>query len=1003
MWTTSRREKTRCTFGSAVQLDLRGLCSGLCGCFGRSFLAGLLALFGVVVLGSSVASAQHATLLQYGTEDGLSNLNITSLLEDRTGLVWVGTQNGVYLANGSRFEKHVGFDRVGLEFVRVLKQDEAGRIWAVDGRHIAFVEGGEVRELRELDFRLVDQGGVDLVFRRTEPNAGYLLHDEVLWHLASRDAGRTWRLGPALSAALLRREPGLRHITSVAAQGTALWLGCGQQLCRVDPEAQTVEAYGVAAGLAPQRWTSLLCADDGTLWVRGEHALYVLRAGHRRFSKAGALPPGVSLNNEAPSLMEDPRGGVFLNAAVGLAHVDGKRWQVLDARNGLRDEALTAQMVDRGGNLWLGVSGHGLQLEPHAGDWQGWTRQDGLSSSIVWAPATDSRGRAWIATENGLNLLENGASRASRQLRNVIFGRVSAAIVDFRDHVWMGDSQGRLLELDPAVGRAEVRASSLERVYMLLQDRKGRVWVCSRRGLFVLLPEERWRQLHATSIDGATNAYAWSIAEGPEGTLWVSTGHGLFRLQDKTWTPIQIPFPGGTAYNFMIAAAPDGTLWAQAKRPFPLLHLAVAGAKASVVQAIPSSVVGSDNLTFLSFDGRGWLWVGSDQGVQVFNGDRWVQCTAEDGLLWSDTDFHGFLADRNGTVWIGTSGGLSHLLEPAELFGTRLQGPRIAEAELNGVHTELSSRQTVDLRDPRLTVHLLDTNYGRGSGIVHRYRLEGLDREWAETLETTLRFPALRPGHYRFSVVAYDTRLHQTSPVTSATFDVLAPWWNRTGWHVVESVSALLLLVGLWQMSMRVQLSRERVLKRQVASRTEELEREKAELLEARAALLELTRTDALTGLLSRAAVFETMQAGCAIASHSGMPFAVAMADLDAFKRINDTHGHLVGDAVLRECSHRLARAIRPTDSIGRYGGEEILILMPGLTQEAAAARMEQLRVAVGGTCIACQAGALQVTCSFGVAWHDGTACSVEALLSLADEALYRAKQNGRNRVEFAA
>jgi len=128
---------------------------------------------------------------------------------------------------------------------------------------------------------------------------------------------------------------------------------------------------------------------------------------------------------------------------------------------------------------------------------------------------------------------------------------------------------------------------------------------------------------------------------------------------------------------------------------------------------------------------------------------------------------------------------------------------------------------------------------------------------------------------------------------------------------------------------------------------------------------------------------------------------AVVMADIDRFKRINDNHGHLAGDAVLREISRRMKVAVRQYDSVGRYGGEEFLIVVPGSDLGNSVALAERLRRTVEDNPFVTPEATLGITCSFGVAWADRIgSLTLDQLLTGADSALYRAKRNGRNRVE---
>jgi len=154
---------------------------------------------------------------------------------------------------------------------------------------------------------------------------------------------------------------------------------------------------------------------------------------------------------------------------------------------------------------------------------------------------------------------------------------------------------------------------------------------------------------------------------------------------------------------------------------------------------------------------------------------------------------------------------------------------------------------------------------------------------------------------------------------------------------------------------------------------------------------------DPLTTLWNRGKILESLDQTLQI----GHPSAVLLCDVDYFKGINDTHGHLAGDAVLREIAHRLRRAVRQDDAIGRYGGEEFLVLLTGCDERSLLERAEQLRAKVADTGFNIEGDSISVTVSIGAIFASGDEPrqSSEAILRRADEALYLAKQNGRNRV----
>ncbi len=158
--------------------------------------------------------------------------------------------------------------------------------------------------------------------------------------------------------------------------------------------------------------------------------------------------------------------------------------------------------------------------------------------------------------------------------------------------------------------------------------------------------------------------------------------------------------------------------------------------------------------------------------------------------------------------------------------------------------------------------------------------------------------------------------------------------------------------------------------------------------------------TDVLTGLYNRRYLNEVGPGLLAAAERYGTPISLAIFDIDHFKKVNDTYGHLAGDRVLREVAHTLAEGVRASDIVVRYGGEEFLVVMPGTDLGRAFIVSEKLRRSVEEAHIVPEEGADAVTISGGVAeFVDGM--DLEDLIRDADAALYRAKRSGRNRIEM--
>ncbi len=180
----------------------------------------------------------------------------------------------------------------------------------------------------------------------------------------------------------------------------------------------------------------------------------------------------------------------------------------------------------------------------------------------------------------------------------------------------------------------------------------------------------------------------------------------------------------------------------------------------------------------------------------------------------------------------------------------------------------------------------------------------------------------------------------------------------------------------------------------------EELEERERQLLEANERLRHMSQTDGLTGLDNRRHLEERLEEMFEHAKRLNEPFSCVMCDLDRFKSVNDTYGHQAGDAVLRQFARILKTAAREIDRVGRYGGEEFMLLLPGTVLDAAVTFAERVRKEVEAHTFTFDDQSIRRTVSFGVGgWPHPRISGCDALVRAADDALYVAKETGRNKV----
>jgi diguanylate cyclase (GGDEF)-like protein len=287
-----------------------------------------------------------------------------------------------------------------------------------------------------------------------------------------------------------------------------------------------------------------------------------------------------------------------------------------------------------------------------------------------------------------------------------------------------------------------------------------------------------------------------------------------------------------------------------------------------------------------------------------------------------------------------------------------------------------------------LDVHLQELDFGDPKATLLKVRLRGLSDDWFETHDFHVHYPGLTPGRYVFEAMAVDADHQRTSPLVVLDYVILPPWWQTVWFRLLVATLLSALLAALWKWSVARVETRRRVLERE---------------LKEHEALLERATRDALTKLWNRQAILEILVREIDTAQQTGAALAVALIDIDHFKRINDTMGHLTGDAVLRGLGAKLAVSLRARDALGRYGGEELLLVLPQAAPQSPFPLVERLRQIIAEIPFSYGASDFRVTASFGVAWLTAGSDSAEDLIGRADAALYAAKGAGRNRVEYSA
>jgi diguanylate cyclase (GGDEF)-like protein len=255
-------------------------------------------------------------------------------------------------------------------------------------------------------------------------------------------------------------------------------------------------------------------------------------------------------------------------------------------------------------------------------------------------------------------------------------------------------------------------------------------------------------------------------------------------------------------------------------------------------------------------------------------------------------------------------------------------------------------------------------------------------------------FSALPAGRYTFQVVAINMAQDAASPILSIDFAILPPWWNTLWFRTLCVAASILLMFLLYRLRVGHLVRQGRELEALVLARTRALEANEEKLR------IQATH-DGLTGLLNRDAVLARLDAERQRAVREQTALAIVLVDIDHFKRINDTHGHLAGDEALRRFARVLEAQIRPYDHAGRYGGEEFILVLTGVSGADLDARLAALHGQLTNLRVPYGDVEFFITCSMGAVYLSPHTNDVHlhAILERADKALYEAKGSGRNRL----
>lgn len=938
------------------------------------------------------ATAQQIEFRQYAQDQGLNNVGINCLTQDRQGFIYVCTEHGLIRYDGNSFTNlgaPGGIPTAGIVFD--LKIAPGGKSFVVFRNAVYIVSSllagpGHPQLTGVVRARVVD-GEVDVTAERQTALLGnsLLLVDHHRLSIVELEPDGTALIHRYFSDRALQANVALRTVRSVFVDNGSLWLGCGQQeLCHVTPDGTTIADLN--DNLPHDDWSAFLRDRTGTFWVRSI-AVIAHRSSDGVPFTIEPIPGGPGRYAGHPArltIVEDPRGRILTQNSTGLILRNHGKWVQMTVSNGLPSGTISALLFDHEKSLWLGVRDQGIYRALGYDLWETWNTRDGLSDNIAWQMARQKGGPLWVATDGGTDALLK--TDTVRPHLSHLAGSGYSIVTTENGLLWHGAIDGSVERFNLRTG--ETKKFLLPPVSGIFQCSNGTLLFYTKEGLYRENSPDAPLASKPVRMDGLAGPVQ-AVTEDSDGSLWMINDNAIVHrtLDGIPHVVIDRKIEADTSPE-VIAVHNHGSIWVGGVLA-GIQDIRVAAYGVIDTKFITTPTISSETVLLLYRDSRGWMWVGGDRGLDVFNGRLWRHVSQKDGLPSEDIDEGAVLEDVDHSMWFGTGKGVAHLLRPQELFGQDTLSLLIISSTVGGV--PFATAPITQAQGP-IVIRFGSLSFSAEGSLRFRYKLNGVDQDWVETGDGEARYPRLPAGTFLFSVVAFNPVRHEASQPATLLIRVREPLWKSWPLIIVYVLSLAIAARTFWRLRLRYLIQKQHQLEALVTERTREIE-------EARAALYKLAMHDSLTGLLNRMAIMQQVDKAIAHAVSSGEPFAIGLIDLDHFKRINDQFGHLVGDEVLRVSGRRLLRALQDSEQAGRYGGEELLVVVSG-EEDVTCNRVLSLRNRMTGHPFQTGDQTITVTCSIGVSWYQRDD-DAEALLRRADDALYRAKHAGRDQIVY--
>lgn len=731
--------------------------------------------------------AQRVGFRNYSIQNGLSQSVVTSVLQDESGYVWIGTEYGLNRFNGRSFRTFGTADGLRDIDIRVIAQLADGRLAIGTETGVDQIDDGRITPLKEAS--VVPRGPVTAILQdqrgsiwigTEEWGAFQFNNDTFVQH--SRASGLAGN-----SVRAIREGPG----------GT-IWIATDSGLSAITPEG--IRNRTVEDGLPDNRLFDVRVRADESVWVATYNGLAVIRNGEVRIRNTDSGLVG----NRIRALVEDRFGHMWIGTESGLTWTDGTLYQTITDDNGLANNMVISLATDVEGNVWVGSYGGGVDLLPGFMYLQ-YTVNDGLLSNMITSFAQTSDGTVWISTYGGgIGRIDGRRVMPFSSAQGLHEPRVYTLMTDREDRIWIGTRNGLSQIRNGRITRNGLPEPLIHpQVRTVLEDRSGDIWIGTYGGG---LGRYRGRNLvrHVTRQDGLSGDIVMKVIEDRSGRIWAATYGGVTIIEGDSVRSITTE--DGLVQNTVLTVFEDsrGWIWIGTFAGITVIRDGVMSHHTEE-NGLPNPVAYA-----ISEDAYGFIWVGSNRGLiridpfieadvsdprRIKDQLRYKWYTSDTGLLAEEMNANATHRASDGSLWFGSVGGAVHyrpwLDQPVD------RGPAVHIEQIRVFDGERPVRDGIRFRHDQnfIGFDFSGLSYRFPNGITYEYRIRGVDQVWSRTTQPTVRYTTLPDGEYQFEVRARNPDGYWSVTRDILRFRISPPFW-KTWWFLLLGLAGVAASAG---------------------------------------------------------------------------------------------------------------------------------------------------------------------------------------------------------------